>query len=528
GILIVLGAAIAPHLGTELFPRADAGSFVVQMRLASGTRIEKTHAFASEIIGKMHRWVDPQDLDLIISNEGVYYGFPAAYTPNAGTQDMFFIVGLTEKRTHTSQYYAKVVRDKMAQEYPNVEVNCQLGGLLTSALNAGLPAPIDIQIQGPKMSVAHDVAQQILDRIKTLPGAVDVRIQQRIDTPAYKMTVDRQKAAAIGLTVDEVVKNVVSAVSGSATFNPAIWVDPKTGIDYFMGVQFDLKLFDKLSDLLNIPITGENQIRSVPLAHIATVTEAQVPTEVDHDDLQRVMDVYLDAQGRDVGSLSRAVEEAIHDIRVPDGYSWRIAGEISQMRRAVNSLGGGFVLAAILVYLILVVQFRSFILPMIMMISVPLGLVGVVAALAATRTYFSIQAAIGAIFMIGIAVANGVLLIEFILHHLRDAKDMTTAIVQGAQARLRPIMMTSLASVLGLVPMAVGYGHGAEANIPLGRAVIGGQLVSTALTLVVVPVLFSLIFARQHRKKSGSSSNGDGDGSSDPAPSPTPSQPVRS
>ncbi len=499
GVVLALGTLSVFKVGSELFPRADAGNFVVELRRPSGTRIEETEKFAKIFEDRVRALIPEHDLSMIITNAGVYYGFPAAFTPNSGPQDVFFNVELTENRLHSSQYYAKLVREVVAKEFSGTEIGIELGGLLTSALNGGLRSPIDIQFRGPKLEAAQEVASKLAAQIKNIRGAVDVRVQQRFDAPQINLDVSRRKAGELGVTTDEVVKNIVSAVSGSATFDPAIWVDPKSGIDYLLGVRFPEESVSTFEDLANIPIGGRRQERTVPLRDLATITKTKGLSEVNHVNLKPVIDVFLDAQGRDIGGLSRDIAKLIHDTPFPDGYSAEIRGEVAEMNGAVGSLGGGFLLAAILVYLILVVQFRSFAIPGIIMITVPMGLVGIVAMLAATRTYFSIQAAIGAIFMIGIAVANGVLLIEFILHHAKDNADLDRGIVDAAKARLRPILMTSLASMLGLVPMAIGLGHGSEANIPLGRSVIGGQLLSTTLTLFIVPILFKLLRSSERK-----------------------------
>ena len=501
-ILVLTGASLlalstlAFHLGTELFPRADAGSFVVDARLASGTRIETTEKFAERVEAKLREWIPAHDLSMVITNAGLIYGFPAAFTQNSGTQDVFFNLELTADRNHSTQYYAKIVRERFQQEFPEAEIGVELGGLMSSALNGGLRSPIDVQIEGKDLAKSHVYAEEIAAKARQISGAVDVRIQQREDMPQLKLDVNRKKAGALGLTPDEVVKNVVSAVSGSSTFNPSIWVDPKSGIDYFLGVQVPEEQVSSFDELKALPVTGHRQDRVVPLRALATLSEAKGPSEINHVNLREVVDLYADAEGRDIGGVSRDLQRAISEIHLDPGYTATIRGEISEMQRSAGSLGGGFLLAAALVYLILVMQFRSFALPAIIMVTVPMGLVGIIVMLVATHTYFSIQAAIGAIFMIGIAVANGVLLIEFILHQVKHLGagfhewDVDSAIVAGAQARLRPILMTSLASILGLVPMALGVGHGSEANIPLGRAVIGGQLLSTALTLFIVPLLY--------------------------------------
>ena len=493
-LLVVAAMVFAPRIGTELFPRADAGNFVLDIRAQSGLRIEKTSELAGQIERKLHEWIDPSDLKMIIANAGVYYGFSAAFTPNSGTQDVFFNVELTEDRKQTSQYYARIIRDRLPKEFPGIEMGVELGGLLTSALNGGLRSPIDVQIIGPNLEKSAEIAALLAKKIKEIPGSVDVRVQQRFDAPQVKLTIDREKASVLGLNPDVIVKNVVGAVSGSSTYNPAIWIDPKSGIDYPFGVQFDESEFKSFDDLLSIPIRSDQQLRSVPLRATAEIKLTKGPSEINHVNLQRVIDIYLDAQGRDVGGLSLDVMHLIQANTFPSGYRAEIRGEISEMNRSVGLLGGGFILAAMMVYLILVVQFRSFLYPTIIMVTVPMGIVGIILMLSLTHTYFSIQAAIGAIFMIGIAVANGVLLIEFILHRVLENPNVDDSIVQGAGERLRPIMMTSLASMLGLVPMAIGLGHGSEANIPLGRAVIGGQLLSTVLTLFIVPALFRIFY----------------------------------
>jgi multidrug efflux pump subunit AcrB len=509
GVLCLIIAAVltVPMIGSELFPRADAGNFVFKVRLASGTRIEESEQFAKEMNDKLRQWIDPKDLKMIISNVGLLYGYSAAFTPNSGTQDMFFLIELTAERRHTTQYYAKIIRDHMKNEFPNYDIGMELGGLMTSALNGGLQSPIDLQIEGPSMEDAHKIAEQLLPQIKKLPGAVDVRIQQRLDMPELFLNVDRVKAADLGLTVDDIMKSVVSTVSGSFSFNPAIWVDPHSGIDYFFGVQMPTDQIESIDALKNIPLTGKSQDRSVLLGRVAEIKQVTGASETNNVNLQPVIDIFLDAQDRDIGGLSSDVQKILDQTKLPPTYHAYIRGEFKEMNNAVRDLKGGFLLAAVLVYLILVVQFKSFKIPGIIMITVPMGAIGIIFMLAATHTYFSIQAAIGAIFMIGVAVAHGVLLIEFIQHKVHELPVLTSesmfgAVIEAARARLRPILMTALASIFGSIPMAVGLGHGSEANIPLGRAVIGGQLLSTFLPLFLIPALY-LVFMRVPKKSEG-------------------------
>jgi multidrug efflux pump subunit AcrB len=492
--LITIGALFVGQIGTELFPRADVGGFRLDLRGPTGSRLEETAKLAKEIEAKIHEYIPAHDLKMIITNAGVYYGYSAAFTPNSGTQDVFFNVELTEDREQTSQHYAAILRDRLHKDFPQVEFGIELGGLLTSALNGGLLSPIDVQVSGPKHEISYATAVKLAEQFKTIPGAVDVRIQQRFDAPEVKLEIDRGRASAVGITPDEIVKNVVSSVANSATYNPAIWIDPKTGIDYLFGVQFPDNTISNFDDLMNIPITSATQNRSVPLNWLAKASKMSGPIELNHVNLQPVIDIYMDAQGRDIGGVARDTQKWIDKMKLPEGYLAEVRGEVSSMNEAVGSLGGGFLLAAFLVYMILVVQFRSFLLPGIIMTTVPMGMVGVILILALTKTYFSIQAAIGCIFVIGVAVSHGVLLVEYILERSKIDATVDEAIIKGAMARLRPIAMTSLASILGLLPMAFGMGQGAEANIPLGRAVIGGQILSTLLNFYLVPALFRMFY----------------------------------
>ena len=284
--IFILGLSLAPLMGTELVPRADAGSFIFKTRLASGTRIESTEKFAKEINDRLRTWIAKDDLSMVITNAGILYGYPAAFTPNTGVQDVFFNIELSAERKLSSQAYAKIIRENMAREYPGVEIGIELGGLLTSALNGGLPSPIDIQFEGPDAKIARELAVAALDKIKHVPGATDARIQQRLDSPQLYLDVDREKSGSLGLTVDNVMKSVVSTVSGSTAFMPAIWVDPKSGIDYQFSVQIPEEKISSIKQLEAVPLTGQHQDREVPLSRVATITERKGPSEINHVNLQ--------------------------------------------------------------------------------------------------------------------------------------------------------------------------------------------------------------------------------------------------
>ncbi len=498
-LILIVGGVFATRLGTELFPRADTGNFTVNVRLPSGTRIEKTRDQGLAMEKAIREIIPTSELKMVIMNAGVYFGFPAAFTPNSGSQDLFFNIQLSEERSKSSQNYARVIRTELPKRFPGVELGIELGGLLTSALNGGLRAPIDIQIIGKDLATSQRLGTELADRIKRVPGAVDVRVQQRMDAPQLHLDIDRKKAGQFGLTVDQVMKDVVSAVSGSVSFNStSVWVDPKSGIDYSLGVIFPRKELTSREQLLSIPTKSSHADFPVPLRSLASVSEAKGATEVNHVDLQSVVDVFVDAQDRDVGSLARDVRGIMTQIQWPAGYQAEVRGEIREMEETASRFAKGFILAVVLAYLVLVVQFKSFLLPLIVLATLPLGLSGIPIALGLTGTYFSIQSGMGAIFLIGIAVANGVLLIEFIVHQVREGSrsQVRESILNASAQRLRPILMTSMASMLGLVPMSLGLSLGSEANVPLGRAVIGGQLIATVMTLFLVPLIFEWLLPR--------------------------------
>jgi multidrug efflux pump subunit AcrB len=519
----LLGARL---LGTELFPAVDAGQISIEMRAPSGTRIEKTEALAARVEEQIKRLIPRRELAMVISNIGVLLDWPAAYTPNAGPQDAFFAVQLTDARERSAPEYADLLRQKLGEEFPGLEFSFSTGGILAAAVNQGLAAPIDVQITGNDLATARRIAEEVQREAATVEGAVDVRIQQRLDYPVIHVDVDRTKAAYIGLTPTEVVKNVVTSLNSSINFDPAFWIDTKNGNHYFLGAQYPEEAIRSLDTLKNIPITGPGAISLEPVAargmtsqsapldnrapiallrNLASLEPAWAPTEVNHLNISRVIDVYANVAGRDEGTVASGIERRLESIRakLPKGYEIHTRGEVQSMRESFRSLGFGFALATILVYLVMVAQFRSFLDPFVVMFAVPLGLIGVVWTLAATGTTLNVQSAIGVIFMIGISVSNSVLLVEFANRRRGEGASVRTAAIDAARIRLRPIVMTSLAAVAGLLPMAVGLGRGAEANVPLARAVVGGLSVSTALTLFVVPILYCMLKGGSSTKPEG-------------------------
>jgi len=433
----------------------------------------------------------------------VLLDWPAAYTPNSGPQDTFILVQLAQHHGRSTFSYVDELRKKLPQQFPGTEFNFDTGGMLSAALNGGLPSPINIQIEGNKLEVAHDIAEKIKRFAETVSGAVDARIQQRLDAPQINIDVDRVKAAQVGLTQEEIVKNIVTALNSSTNFAPSFWIDEKNGNHYFIGAQYRENDIQSINTVLDIPITGKKQPVPVALRTVAKFSRGTAYSEINHLNITRVTDVFVNVHGRDVGSVAGDIERYIDKItndraQVPEGYSIQMRGEVQSMRESFKSLGFGFVLAVVLVYLVMIVQFRSFLDPFIVMFAVPLGLIGVAWILFLTRTYLSIQSVMGIIMMVGIVVSFSVLMVDFANRILAEAveknerKSPRDAITEAAAIRLRPILMTGLAAILGLTPMAMFGG----ANIPLARAVVGGILAALALVLFVVPVLY-VLFKRE-------------------------------
>jgi len=374
-----------------------------------------------------------------------------------------------------------------------------------------LPAPINIQVRGSKLDALQDIARTIVDTARGVDGAVDVRIAEPLDHPAISITVDRTKAALLGLTQEDVIKNVATAVNSSCNFAPAFWIDPKNGNHYLMGAQYEESEISSLDTLENIPITGPASKTPTLLKNIAQIERTQTPVVISHQNITRTINVFADAHGRDVGSVAAEIWQKLHgaagiadrvdaeaepeesEIRLQGGYRVIMGGEFQSMQDSFGSFSEGLLIAALLVYLVMVAQFRSFLLPLAILATVPLGIIGVVPMLWLTGTNLSIPAFMGLILMVGIVVQYSILVIDFAVRRQRSGAPIQEAILDAARDRLRPVLMTSLTTCLALVPMAIGVGRGGEANIPLARSIIGAVLGGNVLSLLVVPSIYSII-----------------------------------
>jgi len=487
-------------IGTELFPQMDVGQLSMDVRMESGTRIEKSEKTITEIELFLKEEIG-EDVNLIVSNMGVLNDWPAAYTTNSGTQDATIAVQLKEGHPTKTMTYVQRLRPKLKEKFPGVQFIFNTGGIVTSALNFGLPSPIDVQIIGNDLHKAHDIAVIVRDIVQHVDGTEDVRIHQRYDHPEIKIDIDRTKAAQLGINADDVVKNTVSALNSSVNFKPSFWIDEKNGNHYFVGVTYPEIELDNPQSVENISLTGTSG-KTTLLKSIAKTSLTSAPIEINHLNLQRVTDVFANVEGRDIGSAAAEIEKELVRLRenLPEGYKIEIRGEIQSMKEGFKNLGLGLVLAILLVYLVIVPLLRSFKLPLIIITVIPLGLIGVTGMLLATNTYLNIQSMMGIIMMVGITVAYSNLLVDKMNNLLKGGRTLEDAIKEGVAHRFRPIIMTAVVAMFALLPMALGYETGGEANVPLARAIIGGVMAATCLSLYVVPILFYMLNKKAQTK----------------------------
>jgi multidrug efflux pump subunit AcrB len=525
----VLAVLLSMRQGQELFPAVDSGQITMYVRLPSGTRIEETEKVMKEIEATIIDEIGEPDpafaldpntqehpdsaLQLLISNIGVLMDWPAAYTPNTGPMDAFMLVQLKDRRgTRDADSYVVDLRKLLAKKFPDVEISFDTGGMLTAALNMGEPAPIHFQVQCSDLEKAQKIAAIIRDTAGKVPGATDVRIAQRIDYPALEVEMNRELAARMQITPKDVMTNLVAATNSTINFEPTFWIDKNKGNHYFFGVQYREEDLNSEKTIRDIPVMGgDHAMRR--LGSVAEIKHTEGPAVVHHRNISRVTDVYAGVlPGYDVGRVVTEIERRLEaddqlgvtlgvDDRGPianlnaeefAGTSYRMMGEVKLMRDSFSQLSIGLVIATLLVYLVMVVQFRSFTDPLIVLLTVPLGYVGVVMLLFATNTHFSVPALMGIVMMIGIVVEYSIVLVDFANRRMADGKTPTDAVIDAARIRLRPILMTSLTTWLALLPMAIGFG-GSGTNAPLARAIIGGVIGATVLSLVVVPCLYVLM-----------------------------------
>ena len=498
--IFVLSLGLFPFLGVAFFPRTDAGQFEISLKAPSGSRIEVTDADVARVEDLVRKTVSPEDLKLIVSNIGVIPGFSSMYTSNSGPHTATILVSLKENHRVSSYEYMDRVRRQLKLQVPEVSAFFQSGGLQDAVLNTGLPAPIDVQVAGDDLQKAYQAAVQLARQIRKVPGVSEAFIPQDLDYPALRMVVDRERAAQLGLTQKEVVDNIITALTSNGMIAPSYWIDPKTGNDYMLTVQYPETVVKNIADIKEIPLRSAGNTQPTTLDAVGNLVRLESPTEVDHYQIQREIDIYVNPATEDLGRVASAIDRIIAGSKLPSGVRVNLRGMVQGMRSSFHSFAVGLVLSILLLYLILVAQFKSFIDPLLILLAVPTGVTGVLIILFITGTTLNVQSLMGVIMMVGIVVSNSILIVEF-AHRLEDqGMGVREAVITSCRIRLRPILMTSLATVIGLIPMALKLGTGSEAYAPLARAIVGGLSVSVALTVFLVPAVYLLVYRNRPRK----------------------------
>jgi hydrophobic/amphiphilic exporter-1 (mainly G- bacteria), HAE1 family len=492
-----LSLLIYPFLGVAFFPRTDAGQFTINLKAPSGTRVEITDQEVAKVESLIRKTVDARDLKLIVANIGVIPGFSSIYTSNAGPHTATVQVALNEDHRIGSYDYMNRIRREMQTSLPELTAYFQSGGMVDAVLNQGLPAPIDVQVGGSNLGADYETAAKLAGEIRKLSSVSDVFIPQDLDYPSLMLQVDRLRAGELGLTQKEAVSNVITAMTSNGMIAPSYWIDPKTGNDYLLTVQYPEKKGQSLMDLKSIPLRAPGSKDPAMLDAISNVSRFEAPTEIDHYQIQRVIDVYVNPATEDLGRVANDVRRLVKSAELPAGVRVSLQGMVQGMESSFKSFALGLLLSLLLLYLILVAQFRSFLDPLLILLAVPTGLTGVLLTLILTGTTLNVMSLMGVIMMVGIVVSNSILIVEFAHRLEEDGMAVRDAIISSCRIRLRPILMTSLATIIGLVPMALKLGTGSEAYAPLARVIIGGLTVSVVLTVFLVPAAYLLIYEKR-------------------------------
>jgi multidrug efflux pump subunit AcrB len=505
--LFVFGLALYPLLGKAYFPRTDPSQFVLNVKAPSGTRLEITEQLVARVEDLIRAVVPQRDLKIIVSNIGTTPGFNSILNPNSCPSTAIVQVGLNEGHQLSSFAYMNLVRERLRREIPEVSAYFQTGGLVDAIINQGIPAPLDIQVRSMDLHGAHAIATDIARQVRALPGVSDVLVPQDVDYPSLQIDIDRERASELGLSAKEVVDSLITALTSNGMIAPSYWIDPNTGNNYLLTVQYPENYVKNLADLGSMPIRAVHLKRPARLDSVVRISRVPKPTEVDHYQIRRTVDVYVAPSGEDLGGVYAAVQKIVKQTEkdLPPNTKVFVQGTVQAMSASFRSFGLGLILSTLLVYLILVAQFKSFTDPFLILLAVPTGLTGVLLILFATGTTLNVMSLMGVVMMVGIVVSNSILIVEFTNRLRAEGQPLGRAVALACRVRLRPVLMTSLATLIGLLPMAVKLGTGSEAYAPLARAVIGGLAVSVVLTVFVVPCAYYLIY---RRKEAGSGGDG--------------------
>jgi CzcA family heavy metal efflux pump len=502
-VIVGSALALAPSLGEDFFPRVDAGQLRLHVRAPVGTRLETTEELFARVEDRIRQIIPPDKLDTILDNIGLpVLPINMAYTDSAtiSSSDGEILISLSKARKRGETWeYARRLREELPASFPEMTFFFRSADMVSQILNFGIPAPIDIQVIGRNVSVNHRIAREIERQLRRIPGVVDVRLHQVLDAPALRVNVDRARASELGLTQRDVASSVLVSLSSSGQVSPNYWLHPATGVSYLIAVQTPEHRVDSMEALRSTPLAAARSSTPQLLGNLVEVERGVTGQAISHYNVQPVLDVYADVQDRDLGSVAREVDRIVEQVRpkLPRGSFIQVRGQIQTMRESFGGLAGGLVLAVLLVYLIMVVNFQSWLDPFIILLALPGALSGIIWALYVTGTTINVPSLMGAIMSIGVATANSILLVTFANQQRAQGMDATQAALSAGLIRLRPVLMTALAMILGMLPMSLGLGEGGEQNAPIGRAVIGGLIVATFATLFFVPVAYSYFRGRQ-------------------------------
>jgi len=482
------------QLGFSYFPQTDAGQFVITFKAPSGTKLTVTEREVADLESLIKQIVRPEDLAIIVDNIGVDNGFSAVYTANAAMHTGFIQVGLKPEHKTGSYEYIGQIKKRMAAEMPELTPFFSTGSLVDAVVSMGAPAPIDVQVVGANLETDNRVAQDIAAKLRLSPTIADVFMPQDLDYPSLRVDIDRLHAAKLGLTEREVLTNVITSLTSNQMIAPNLWIDPRNGNNYFLTVQYPETQIRSIQDLRSIPLHADGVAQPTRLDMIANIERIKAPTEVDHYQIRRKLDIYARPSSENLGAAADYVHSVVEHQEVPSNVNVAVRGSAEAMNSSFRSFAIGLTLSVVLLYFILVAQFRSFIDPFIILLALPPGISGVLMVLVLTGTTLNVMSLMGVVMLAGIAMSNSILIVEF-AHHLKmEGRGVGEAIIESCRVRLRPILMTSLATIIGLMPMALKLGEGSESYAPLARALIGGLLVSVVFTVFLVPAGFSLAY----------------------------------
>jgi hydrophobic/amphiphilic exporter-1 (mainly G- bacteria), HAE1 family len=496
----VLSLGLFPLLGLSFFPRSDAGQFSINLKAPTGSRIELTNEYVARVEDLIKHTVDPHDFRITVSNIGVVNDLSSLYTTNSGEYQATIQTQLTDDHTTSSFEYMDRVQKAIHRQFPELRTFVQSGSMVDAVLNTGMPAPIDVQVTSSDLPADFKLAQQLASRISRINNVSQVYIPQDMDYPGLRMEVDRVHAAELGLTQKEIVDNVITALNSNAMIAPNYWSDKKTGNNYFLTVQYyengGAAIHNPL-DLRNIPLRAPNLKQPTTLDTVVKMVNLQSPTEVDHYQIQKTADVYVTTKTEDLGRVTTAIQNLVATIPHAASIRVNLRGMVLGMQQSFRSFAIGLSLSFVLLYLILVAQFRSFMDPVLIMLAIPMGIIGVLVILVATGTTLNVMSLMGVLMLVGIAASNSILIVDF-AHRLREqGLSVRDAVITSCRVRLRPILMTSLATILGMIPMALKLGTGAEQYAPMAQAIIGGLSASVLLTIFIVPAAYVLFYGRR-------------------------------